>query len=79
MPKSIELETARAVDRDAVLELLAQRGLEAKAGPDDLVVEVRCGDCAELLAELEALVREAELPLVPVETDGRIFLRLPGD
>jgi hypothetical protein len=79
MPESIELETARAVDRDAVLELLAQRGLDAKAGADDLVIDVRGGDCAELLAELEALVREAELPLVPVEADGRIFLRPPGD
>jgi hypothetical protein len=76
---SINVQTARIVDRQTVLELLEERGLEAKAGDSDLTVEVRCDDCAELLVELETLVREAQLPLVPVEDEGRIFLRPPGD
>jgi hypothetical protein len=76
---SINVETARSVDRQTVLELLEERGLDAKAGDSDLTVEVRCDDCGELLVELETLVRDAELPLVPVEADGRIFLRPPGD
>jgi hypothetical protein len=76
---SINVETARTVDRQTILELLEERGLQAKAGGSDLTVEVRCDDRGELLAELETLVREAQLPLVPVEDDGRIFLRPPGD
>jgi hypothetical protein len=76
---SINVQTARTVDRQTVLDLLAKRGLEAKPGDGDLTVEVRCDNCADLLVELEALVRQAELPLIPVEDDGRIFLRPPGD
>jgi hypothetical protein len=75
----IHVATSRVVDRDAVLALLDERGIAAEAGDGDLALEVRCGDCVALLVELEALVRDAELPLVPVAADGRIFLRPPGD
>jgi hypothetical protein len=77
--KSIQLETARAVDRDAVLLILEERGITAKAANGELAIEVDCGDCGQVLLELEALVRESELPLVPIEAGGRIFLRPPGD
>ena len=73
----VEVETARLPDREAVLALLQERGVTAEPR-EDLSIDVR-GERDEVLAELEALVREAELPLVPVEADGRIFLRPPGD
>ena len=74
----VEVETARLPDREAVLALLQERGVKAEPREDTLSIDVR-GDRDEVLAELEALVREAELPLVPVEGDGKIFLRPPAD
>ncbi len=87
MDESVELQVARVVDREALVEALKARGLEPEPFEDDDVLGVRlpCGDgdsertCDELLAELELLVADAGLPLVPQRGDGFVFLRPPGD
>jgi hypothetical protein len=87
MADEIELQVARVVDREALLETLRARGIEAEPIETEgvLGVKVPCADgdseqaCDELLAQMEQLVAEAELPLVPQRGDGFVFLRPPGD
>ncbi len=87
MSETIELQVARAVDRDALLEVLRGRGIEVEPLEDDdaLGFRIPCADgdsdraCGELLAQLESLVADTGLPLVPQRGDGFVFLRPPGD
>jgi hypothetical protein len=87
MADEIELQVARVVDREALLEMLRARGVEAEPldGDEVLGVRIPCGDgdseraCDELLARLEVLVANTELPFVPQRGDGFVFLRPPGD
>jgi hypothetical protein len=87
MSESVELQVARVVDRDALVAALREQGIESEPIEDGDVLGVRvaCGDgeaertCDELLARLELLVAEADLPLVPQRGDGFVFLRPPGD
>lgn len=87
MSESIELQVARVVDREALLEVLSERGIEAELldEGDVLGLRIPCDDgaadeaCGDLLAQLEDLVAETGLPLVPQRGDGFVFLRPPGD
>ena len=81
----VYVELPRIKDRDEVLQALAQRGHEARPTEEDgwPAIEVPCdGDsdraCDDLAAELETLVGELEVPLVPVRGDGVIYLRPPA-
>jgi hypothetical protein len=84
---SIELRVARVVDQEALAEVLSEHRIDAEPldGEESLGFTIPCEDgnsersCAELLAQVEALVAETGLPLVPVEADGYVFLRPPGD
>ncbi len=66
------------------MEVLAAHGVEAAASEDGYVsVEVPCGeddqrDCQELMADIEALLTEENLPFVPEEIEGRIVIRPPA-
>jgi hypothetical protein len=84
----LEVEVARIVDRDQLLEALAARKIEARPIDEQdgrLAIEVACGDgerehvCDDLIAELEAWVTADGIPLVPMQAHGSIFLRPPGD
>jgi hypothetical protein len=81
----VYVELPRVADRDRVLEALAQRGHEARPAEEDgwPAIEVPCdGDadtaCADLVGELEALVGELDVPLVPVRGEGVVYLRPPA-
>jgi hypothetical protein len=81
----VHVELSRTNDRDQVLQALAQRGHEARPTEEDgwPAIEVPCdGDaaraCDDLVAELETLVGELAVPLVPVRGDGVIYLRPPA-
>jgi hypothetical protein len=81
----VYVELPRINDRDRVLDALAQRGHEARPTEEDgwPAVEVPCdGDagsaCDDLLGELEALVGELDVPLVPVRGEGVVYLRPPA-
>jgi hypothetical protein len=87
MTESIELQVARVVDRDALVAALREQGIESEPIEDGDVLGVRvpCDDgesertCDDLLARLELIVAEADLPLVPQRGDGFVFLRPPAD
>jgi len=76
---AVAVQTMRTVDRDWLLQTLAEHGHDARPAPGDgLSVEVSCDGCEELLADLEHLVGELGLPLVPVMAGGAVILRPPG-
>ena len=87
MSESIELQVARVVDQEALLQVLSDRGIDAEPleDGDTLGLRIPCDDgaadetCGDLLAQLEGLVAETGLPLVPQRGDGFVFLRPPGD
>jgi len=69
----------------AVIDALAQHGIEAVESEEDGVVrvEVPCGDdasrdCAELMAQIETWLSESGLPFVPEERGDRIYVRPPA-
>ncbi|MFN2468427.1 MAG: hypothetical protein ABR521_09925 [Gaiellaceae bacterium] len=81
----VAVEMTRIPDRDEVLRILEEQGLEARPvdAEDWLGLELPCGEgddaCAEVLHRLETSLAQSGLPLVPLLADGRIFLRPPGD
>ena len=76
---AVAVQTMRTVDRDWLLQTLAEHGHEARPIEEDgLSVEVACDGCAELLSDLEHLVGELGLPLVPMLAEGAVILRPPG-
>ena len=83
---AIHVETARVVDRDELLRILGERGLDASAVDEDGQpgIEITCdgepeAGCSELFAEVEGWIAETGLPLVPLQLKDRIFLRPPAD
>jgi len=87
MSESIELQVARVVDQEALLKVLSERGIVAEPLEEDGVLGFRipCDDgatdeaCGDLVAQVEDLIAETGLPLVPQRGDGFVFLRPPGD
>jgi hypothetical protein len=81
----VYVELPRINDRDRVLDALAQRGHEARPTEEGgwPAIEVPCdrdaaSACDDLVGELEALVGELDVPLVPVRGDGVVYLRPPA-
>ena len=86
MGESIELQVARVVDQEALLQVLSDRGIDAEPLEGEaLGFRIPCDDGAadeasgDLLAQLEDLVADTGMPLVPQRGDGFVFLRPPGD
>ena len=86
MADEIEVQVARVVDGEAVRAVLRERGVDAEPlEGDTLGFRVPCADgaaddaCGDLMAQMEDLVAETGLPLVPQRGDGFVFLRPPGD
>ena len=86
MPDTVHVELAREVDREQLVEALTQRGLEARIADEEgrILLEIPCsGDsdrvCDEVLHEVESLVAETGLPLVPMRVEGGVYLRPPGE
>lgn len=85
MADIVQVEVARTVERDELLELLRARGLDAKPVDGDELpgIQIPCGGesarlCDEILDDLETWVAEAGIPLVPVRRDDVVLLRPPG-
>jgi hypothetical protein len=87
MTETIELRVARVTDREALLEVLTANQVESEPLDEEagLGFRIPCKDgdgertCDELIAQLESLVADAGLPLVPQRGDGFVFLRPPAD
>jgi hypothetical protein len=78
---ALHVEAARIPDRDRLLELLKEHGLEARA-VDEVEIEVSRGDDAEavsdeLFNEVERLVLEIGATFVPQKHEGVIYIRPP--
>ena len=81
MAEALQVEAARIPDRDRLLELLTDTGLDARA-VDEVGIEVPCGDtreqeCDDLLAQVEGVVMDLGAPFVPIKHDGVIYIRPP--
>jgi hypothetical protein len=80
MAGTIDVHAARIPDRDKLVELLHEHGLDAKPH-GELEIEVPCGDddtaCDELLAQVEGLVMDLGATMIPIKHEGVIYLRPP--
>jgi hypothetical protein len=77
---TIDVEAARIPDRDQLLQMLRDSGLDAQPH-DELGIQVECGDedsaCDELLSEVEGLVMDLGAMMIPLKHEGVIYLRPP--
>jgi hypothetical protein len=78
---ALHVEAARIPDRDRLLELLREHGVEARA-VDEVEIEVSRGDDAdavsdELFRDVERLVLEVGSTFVPQKHEGVIYIRPP--
>ena len=77
---TVDVAAARIPDRDRLLEMLREHGLEARAH-GELGIEVECADddtaCDELLSEVEGLVMDLGATMIPLKHEGVIYLRPP--
>ena len=80
MAETIDVHAARIPDRNKMVELLRENGVDAKPH-GELDIEVPCGDdataCDELLTQVESLVMDLGATMIPIKHDGVIYLRPP--
>jgi hypothetical protein len=78
---ALQVEAARIPDRDRLVELLREHGVDAHP-VDEVTIEVKhtAGDDAasnELLHEVEGLVIDIGATFVPQKHEGVIYIRPP--
>jgi len=77
---TVDVEAARIPDRDQLLQMLRDAGLDAQPH-DELGIQVECGEdesaCDELLSEVEGLVMDLGAQMIPVKHEGVIYVRPP--
>ena len=77
---TVDVEAARIPDRDQLLQMLRDGGLDAQPH-DELGIQVECGEdesaCDELLSEVEGLVMDLGAQMIPVKHEGVIYVRPP--
>jgi hypothetical protein len=79
MSSSIDVEAARIPDRDRMVELLREHGLDAQPTNDvGIVVHTAAEDAGdEVLAEVEALIIDLGATMIPQKHEGVIYIRPP--
>jgi hypothetical protein len=74
---AIDVHAARIPDRDKLLELLREQGLEAEPH-DELEIEVKAEhEDGEVFREVESLILQIGAPFVPIKHEGVIYVRPP--
>jgi len=74
---AIDVRAARIPDRDTLLELLRDHGLEAEPH-DELEIVVEADDRnGEVFREVEGLILQIGAPFVPIKHEGVIYVRPP--
>ncbi len=74
---TIDVESARIPDRDRLLELLREHGLDARP-LDELGIEVSSEDDGdEVFGHVERVVMLIGAPFVPTKHEGVIYIRPP--
>ena len=82
MAENMQVEAARIPDRDRLLAILVEQGLDARPH-DEVGIEVSCVDgttdaaCDDVVAHVEALVMELGEPFVPIKHEGVVYVRPP--
>ena len=77
MSSTIDVKSARIPDRDKLLELLREHGLDAKP-EGELGIEVQSDDGGgELFGYVERLVMLIGAPFVPTKHEDVIYIRPP--
>jgi hypothetical protein len=80
MAGTIDVHAARIPDRDRLLQLLQDNGLEAEPH-GELDIQVPCEDegraCDDLFDHVERLVMNLGATMIPIKHDGVIYLRPP--
>ena len=80
MADNVQVEAARIPDRDKLLEILVEHGLDAHP-VEEVEIEVRydeSGDAGDaVLAEVEHVVMSLGAPFVPMKHEGVIYIRPP--
>jgi len=72
---AIDVQAARIPDRDKLLELLKEHGLEASAD-GELGIAVQADD-DEVFREVEGLIMQIGAPFVPIKHESVIYVRPP--
>ena len=74
---AIDVKAARIPDRDKLVQLLREHGLEAEPH-DELEIVVQSDDAnGEVFHEVERLIMQIGAPFVPIKHDGVIYVRPP--
>jgi hypothetical protein len=78
---AVHVEAARIPDRDRLLELLREHGLDARP-VDEVEIEVSSTDDAEAVSDevfqdVERLILEVGATFVPQKHEGVIYIRPP--
>lgn len=77
MSGTIQVEAARIPDRDRLLALLHDGGLEAEP-KGEVEIVVPCEDDGdELLSYVEGVIMGIGAPFVPIKHEGVIYIRPP--
>ena len=82
MAGTIDVHAARIPDRDRLVGLLRERGLDAEPH-GELEIRVPCEDgddsaaCDELFGSVEGMIMDLGAQMIPLEHDGVIYLRPP--
>ncbi len=80
MAGTIDVHAARIPDRDKLVELLREHGLEAEPH-GELGIKVPCEDegqaCDDLFSYVEGLVMDLGATMIPIKHEGVIYLRPP--
>jgi hypothetical protein len=77
MASTIQVEAARIPDRDRLLELLREHGLDAEPENEvDIVVPCKDGG-HELLSTIEGVIMQIGAPFVPIKHESVIYIRPP--
>jgi hypothetical protein len=79
MSDTVQVEAARIPDRDRLLRLLRDEGLEARA-VNEVGIEVPLADDdadAQVFAHVETVIMDIGAPFVPIKHDGVIYIRPP--
>ena len=75
MSDTIQVDAARIPDRDALLVLLRENGLDAQP-ENEVSIVVDCEDGGdELFVYVERMIMQIGAPFVPIKHEGDIYIR----
>ena len=72
----IQVEAARIPDRDSLLALLRDEGLEA-APENEVGIVVQADDDGDVFHTVESVIMDIGAPFVPIKHEGVIYVRPP--